>query len=429
MRVTDELEGGARARRNCGLQKEGGVRNKAQGCATRSVAVKRSRLAKAACKRGPCNRSADGGELSVEGGGGAVGGDTGLAAGEWPDWPVGAAIPTLCCTPRGGCEGEDETECGESRSAASGTGKGGLLQLVVVLLLLLRVPDDELEDASRPSSGPSAWPTPAGATGSPEGARAAACTRAAAADSPRRTWRSASWAVAGMYPSGCTTWPPAVLPFCCPRVFLADPARASDDDAWEELLTGTCTGHRFTTGKPTLGSRSGLAFAATQRSTPLTLCFRHFRQTRNDPRARPMTPAASRWIWVCCRGSPPEVLPCPGERMPVPAPPAAPVAAPRAPPAETSPWCAQGPPSSLAAVGPTRSWLFVPLLHAAVGRLTADAGQQSASHTSQAIDAEPLASANQDTLRQLTDPSRRPVEPYGPLGSEIQDSSLMRRWQ
>ena len=39
----------------------------------------------------------------------------------------------------------------------------------------------------------------------------------------------------------------------------------------------------------------------------------------------------------------------------------------------------------------------------------------------QAIDAEPLESANQDTLRQLTDPSRRPVEPYGPLGSEILD--------
>ena len=54
-----------RARRNCGLQKGGGVRNKAQGCATRSVAVKGSKLAKAACKRGPCNWSADGGELLV----------------------------------------------------------------------------------------------------------------------------------------------------------------------------------------------------------------------------------------------------------------------------------------------------------------------------------------------------------------------------
>ena len=62
------------------------------------------------------------------------------------------------------------TECGESRSvgAASGTGKGGLLQLVVVLLLLW-VPDEldgELEDGSRPSPGPSAWPMPVGATGS-----------------------------------------------------------------------------------------------------------------------------------------------------------------------------------------------------------------------------------------------------------------------
>ena len=138
-------------------------------------------------------------------------------------------------------------------------------------------------------------------------------------------------------------------------------------------LTGTCTGHRSTTGKPTLGSRSGLAFAATQRSTPLTLCFRHFRQTRTHvPDPWPSPPRVG-----FARGQPPKVLPCPGERIPVPAPPAAAVAAPRAPPAE-----AQGPPSSLAAVGPTHSWLFVPLLHAAVGRLTADAGQHWASHTS-----------------------------------------------
>ena len=54
------------------------------------------------------------------------------------------------------------TECGESRSvsAASGTGKRGLLQLVPDEV------DDELEDRSRPSSGPSAWPMPVGATGS-----------------------------------------------------------------------------------------------------------------------------------------------------------------------------------------------------------------------------------------------------------------------
>ena len=39
----------------------------------------------------------------------------------------------------------------------------------------------------------------------------------------------------------------------------------------------------------------------------------------------------------------------------------------------------------------------------------------------QAFDAIPLASANQDTLLQLTDASRRTVKPYGPLGSEILD--------
>ena len=74
--------------------------------------------------------------------------------------------------------------------------------------------------------------------------------------------------------------------------------------------------------------------------------------------------------WVCCRGSPPQVLPCPGQRLPmleVPhaAPPAAPTTA-EALPADSA-WFCQGPPDTRA-LQRTHSWLFVPLLHAAVGR-------------------------------------------------------------
>ncbi|OLP83903.1 132 kDa protein [Symbiodinium microadriaticum] len=74
--------------------------------------------------------------------------------------------------------------------------------------------------------------------------------------------------------------------------------------------------------------------------------------------------------WVCCRGSPPQVLPCPGQRLPLPD---APAAAPQAPASPAAPqadaaWFRQGPPETLA-VQRTHSCLFVPLLHAAVGRL------------------------------------------------------------
>ena len=70
------------------------------------------------------------------------------------------------------------------------------------------------------------------------------------------------------------------------------------------------------------------------------------------------------------------MLPCPGERVPLPDPPQPPlVGATPEPPAlvSTAPsteaaWFNQGPPNNLAA-GNTNSWLFVPLLHAAVGRL------------------------------------------------------------
>jgi len=75
--------------------------------------------------------------------------------------------------------------------------------------------------------------------------------------------------------------------------------------------------------------------------------------------------------WVCCRGSPPQVLPCPGQRLPLPdVPAAAPQAAPTpaAAPLADAAWFNQGPPDTLA-LQRTHSWLFVPLLHAAVGRL------------------------------------------------------------
>ena len=75
---------------------------------------------------------------------------------------------------------------------------------------------------------------------------------------------------------------------------------------------------------------------------------------------------------------------------------------------------------------------WAPLLHAAmseagaVGRSTStspDSPSRRAERAIQYVHLGELSAAHQDqdTLRQLTDPSRRPFEPYGPLGSEILD--------
>ena len=86
--------------------------------------------------------------------------------------------------------------------------------------------------------------------------------------------------------------------------------------------------------------------------------------------------------WVCCAGSPPQMLPCMPIRLPVEADPNLHVQI-DAPAAEqhmqsgagTShmPWYQQGPPPPTAPLPPTHSWFFVPLLHAAARRLAPQA--------------------------------------------------------
>ena len=79
--------------------------------------------------------------------------------------------------------------------------------------------------------------------------------------------------------------------------------------------------------------------------------------------------------WVCARGSPPQILPCMPARILDPQP----VDAPPDQASSDRPWYTRGPPS---AGSPAHSWIFVPLLHAAVGRLHPQCEQQWASHAS-----------------------------------------------
>ena len=174
--------------------------------------------------------------------------------------------------------------------------------------------------------------------------------------------------------------PSHILPFCCPRLFLADSAHATSDAAWQELPD------RHMHWAPIHSRQSG-------RWRPEWVCMRcnatfdedhpllqHVPEPPTCPAHRPrrLAPDLCEFSrgWVCCRGSPPEVLPCPGERVPLPDPLQPPLVggAPEQPalvstaPSTEAAWFNQGPPDNLAA-GNTNSWLLVPLLHAAVGRL------------------------------------------------------------
>ena len=178
--------------------------------------------------------------------------------------------------------------------------------------------------------------------------------------------------------------PPHILPFCCPRLFLADSAHAASDAAWQELPD------RHMHWAPVHLRQAG-------RWAPEWVCLRcnatvneHHPLLQGVP-AAPVCPAhgprrlaldlrESSRGWVCCRGSPPEVLPCPGQRIPTaevpdaaahnpsPAPPAPPTQAGATAAPAAAAWCNQGPPDA-PPHGRTHSWLFVTLLHAAVGRL------------------------------------------------------------
>ena len=176
--------------------------------------------------------------------------------------------------------------------------------------------------------------------------------------------------------------PSHVLPFCCPRLFLADSANAASDGAWQELPG------RHMHFAPVHSRQTGCW-------SPEWVCMRcnstvdeHHPLLQGVPAAPVCPTRGPRRLaldlreysrgWVCCCGSPPEVLPCPGQRVPLPEAPTATEnpasrlsAGPTAAPADAA-WCRQGPPDTLER-GRTHSWLFVPLLHAAVGRLQPEA--------------------------------------------------------
>ena len=116
--------------------------------------------------------------------------------------------------------------------------------------------------------------------------------------------------------------PPHILPFCCPRLFLADSANAASDAAWQELPD------RHMHWAPVHSRQSG-------RWTPEWVCMRcNSTVDENHPLLQgvPAAPVCSthgpRRLaldlrefsrgWVCCRGSPLEVLPCPGQRILLP---------------------------------------------------------------------------------------------------------------
>ena len=189
------------ARRSCVLQKAGGLRNTLQGCSKTSSAEKGSRLAKAACRRCPCKVS-----RALEGGG------------------------------RGDSDG---------RGFASGTvrvaeGCSGTLEAALLERELL----EEVESDSEPGGGPGGCAGFGGCCGGGSGgacAFAICCTRWAAADSPRYTWSNASWAVAGMYPSGKTNCPHAHGKCTSVLVGKALVAAARLRSSW-----ASCTG----TGRP-----------------------------------------------------------------------------------------------------------------------------------------------------------------------------------
>ena len=214
--------------------------------------------------------------------------------------------------------------------------------------------------------------------------------------------------------------PPAhILPFCCPRLFLADSAHAASDAAWQELPD------RHMHWAPVHSRQTGCW-------APEWVCMRcnssvdeHHPLLQGVPTPPTCPTHGPRRLaidlrefsrgWVCCRGSPPEVLPCPGQRLPLPDTPHATPADPPAPAgssagptdaaAASAPndaaWYHQGPPRGLNN-GRTHSWLFVPLLHAAVGRLHPAAVAAWQAHAVYA----PLWQRALDALRQAP-----PVQP------------------
>ena len=189
-----------------------------------------------------------------------------------------------------------------------------------------------------------------------------------------------------------TTRPPShILPFCCPRLFLADSAHATSDAAWQELPD------RHMHWAPIHSRQSG-------RWRPEWVCMRCNATVDEDhpllqhvpePPTYPLT-ARGDSRWTCASlaaggfaAEGPHQKCCPARanasRSHIHLPPLV-AGAPEQPalvstaPSTEAAWFNQSPPDNIAA-GNTNSWLFVPLLHAAVGRLHSSALAAWEGHT------------------------------------------------
>ncbi|OLP80699.1 hypothetical protein AK812_SmicGene38857 [Symbiodinium microadriaticum] len=174
--------------------------------------------------------------------------------------------------------------------------------------------------------------------------------------------------------------PPSVLAFCCPRILLANPDSPSRDEAWQELPD------RHMHWAPVFHRQSN-------QWAPEWVCLRcNATVTSEQPLLQGLPPDADRPVcpthgprclaldlregsrgWICSRGA--QVLPCRAVRIPLPPANPEPGPAANAPPDADFAWFRRGPPPPGTPPGPTHSWIFVPLLHAAVGHLHPDALQ------------------------------------------------------
>ena len=174
--------------------------------------------------------------------------------------------------------------------------------------------------------------------------------------------------------------PPNILPLCCHRVILVDPNRAHADEAWRELPDRHMQWAPYFDQRQQQWTPEWTCPRCSTSITPGHHLLQEVPQQPHCPRHGPRTlvvdiPRGERG-WACTTSTnPPHLRDC----NPVALPPA-----PATMPATTTPttrataasrWHSQGPPAQASNPGPTNSWLYVPLLHAGVGRLTAQAEQ------------------------------------------------------
>ena len=193
--------------------------------------------------------------------------------------------------------------------------------------------------------------------------------------------------------------PDSVVALCCQHLALVDGSRPESAHAWVELPSrhmAWAPVHRPTEGRwdPEWNCiRCG--FCLTMQDPFLQgvpsppFCAEH------GPRVFAVDVPSRQRGWICSRGHPPFLLPCPREMLPtsmastprpepeaqllIPDPSPAPPAPRAAGAAAATAWISRGPPRDSAPPG-GNSWFFVPLLHAGACALRSDAAAQWEAH-------------------------------------------------